>query len=248
MKKNIVITGGGQGIGFVIAEELLKNSYAVTVLEADREAAAEMKKAFGRTGLQVLETDVSSEIQVKIAMDRAVEHHGRIDGLINNAAVMIRRPLAELSRDEWDRVLAVNLTGPFLCAKYAEAELRKNKGVIINICSTRAFQSEPDTESYSASKGGLLSLTHALAVSLGPDVRVNAISPGWIDVSERKKPSARRQELLSEADHAQHPAGRVGKPEDIAAMALFLLNETNSFVTAQNFIVDGGMTRKMIYV
>ena len=110
------------------------------------------------------------------------------------------------------------------------------------------FQSEANTEAYSASKGGILALTHALAVSLGPDVCVNAISPGWIDVSAYKKSSIAIKEELTEADHFQHPAGRVGTPGDIARMIEFLTDEQNNFITGQNFIIDGGMTRKMIYV
>jgi NAD(P)-dependent dehydrogenase (short-subunit alcohol dehydrogenase family) len=109
---------------------------------------------------------------------------------------------------------------------------------IVNIASTRALQSEPNTEAYAASKGGIVALTHALAVSLGPAVRVNCISPGWIDV---------RASQLSDQDHAQHPVGRVGKPLDIAKLVLFLLSEDAGFITGQNFVVDGGMTRKMIY-
>jgi len=122
------------------------------------------------------------------------------------------------------------------------------EGAIINIASTRALMSEPDTESYSASKGGLAALTHALAISFGPEVRVNCISPGWIDVSAWQKHNRRRPEALSEADHEQHPAGRVGRVEDVAAMAVFLASEESGFITCQNFVVDGGMTKKMIYV
>ncbi len=107
------------------------------------------------------------------------------------------------------------------------------------MASTRAHMSEPDTESYSASKGGLLALTHALAVSLGPSVRVNCISPGWIDTHDS---------TLSPEDHGQHPAGRVGRPDDIASMAAWLLEPANAFITGAEFIIDGGMTRKMIYV
>jgi NAD(P)-dependent dehydrogenase (short-subunit alcohol dehydrogenase family) len=108
--------------------------------------------------------------------------------------------------------------------------------------------SEANTEAYSASKGGLVALTHALAVSLGPEVRVNCVSPGWIDVSAWKKRSRASQAALSEADHKQHPAGRVGRPEDIAALVAWLVSDEAGFVTGANYAVDGGMTRKMIYV
>lgn len=115
------------------------------------------------------------------------------------------------------------------------------------MASTRAFQSEPNTEAYSASKGGIVALTHALAVSVAPNVRVNSISPGWIDVSAVRKKSSAHQINLSKEDHEQHPAGRVGNALDIARTILFLLDQRNNFITAQNFVVDGGMTKKMIY-
>ncbi|MCW0482921.1 SDR family oxidoreductase [Gaoshiqia sediminis] len=247
MKRNIVVTGGGQGVGRMITRLLLEKGFRVTVLEVDEEAIRELKEIFPSENLLVVETDVSSEIQVKTALEFAVETFGRIDGLVNNAMVQIDKPITELQVAEWERVLAINLTGPFLCAKYAAGELRQNKGSIINLCSTRALQSEPNTEAYSASKGGLLALTHALAMSLAPDVRVNAISPGWIEVSALKKKSQQRPVHLSAEDHAQHPAGRVGRAEDIANMVLFLLQPENDFITAQNFVIDGGMTKKMIY-
>ncbi|MBI3987338.1 MAG: SDR family oxidoreductase, partial [Lentisphaerae bacterium] len=168
--------------------------------------------------------------------------------LVNNAGIMASKPLAQLSLREWNRVLAVNLTGAFLMSKYAAPHLRKQGGVIVNIASTRALMSEANTEAYSASKGGLVALTHALAVSLGPAIRVNCIAPGWIDVSGWKKKKNRRPETLREADHRQHPAGRVGTPDDIAALILYLAAPQASFITGACFTVDGGMTRKMMYV
>jgi NAD(P)-dependent dehydrogenase (short-subunit alcohol dehydrogenase family) len=247
MKKNIIVTGGAQGIGKIISRELLANGYAVSVFDIDGEAIAELVEEFHADDLLALETDVADEAQIIASFRASSLRFGRIDGLVNNAMIERSKPLGELTLDEWNSVLAVNLTGPFLCSKYAEAELRKNKGAIINICSTRALQSEADTEAYSASKGGLLALTHALAMSFSPEVRVNAISPGWIDVSAVKKKSAAKQISLSAEDHWQHPVGRVGKAEDIANMALFLLDPKNDFITGQNFVIDGGMTKKMIY-
>jgi NAD(P)-dependent dehydrogenase (short-subunit alcohol dehydrogenase family) len=134
-------------------------------------------------------------------------------------------------------LIGVNLSGAFLAAKYCAPHLRRARGAIVNIASTRALQSEPDTEAYAASKGGLVALTHALAISLGPEVRVNCVSPGWI-----AKGKLRRK------DHAQHPVGRAGRPEDVAALVDFLLSDESGFVTGQNFVIDGGMTRKMIYL
>jgi NAD(P)-dependent dehydrogenase (short-subunit alcohol dehydrogenase family) len=135
----------------------------------------------------------------------------------------------------------------FLCAKHSVLHLRRTKGAIVNIASIRAIQSEPNTEAYSASKGGVLAFTHSLAMSLGPDIRVNCISPGWIDVSEWKKAKLAKKPHLTEMDHSQHPAGRVGEPEDIASLAAFLISGESGFITGQNFVVDGEMTKKMIY-
>jgi NAD(P)-dependent dehydrogenase (short-subunit alcohol dehydrogenase family) len=246
--KTIVITGGGQGIGRIIALHFLNNNWNSVIWEFDKEAGEELTRELNNSRFFNVQCDVSNEQEVKNAVFLTLERFGRIDVLINNAAISCNKPLSMLSIEEWQRVIGVNLTGPFLCAKHCETELKQNKGSIINICSTRAFQSECNTEAYSASKGGVFSLTHALAVSLGPEVRVNSISPGWIDLSAERNLSRIRQELISEADHLQHPAGRIGKSDDIARLVWFLSQPENSFITAQNFIVDGGMTSKMIYL
>jgi NAD(P)-dependent dehydrogenase (short-subunit alcohol dehydrogenase family) len=248
-KRVAVITGGAQGIGRIIAGSLINAGYGVSVWDNDREALEEEKeKIAGSESPEFCLCDVSVEEEVKMALENTLNRFGRIDVLVHNAAISANKPIGELEVQEFNHVISVNLSGAFICAKYCEPELRKNKGTIINLCSTRAFQSEAHTEAYSASKGGIFSLTHSLAVSLGPEVRVNSISPGWIDVSAIRKSSTAKQELLSEADHLQHPAGRVGEPGDIARMVLFLCNPENSFITGQNFVIDGGMTRKMIYV
>lgn len=135
-----------------------------------------------------------------------------------------------------------------MCCKHALPALRASRGAIVNIASTRAHQSEPGTAPYAAAKGGLIALTHALAIGEGPAVRANAISPGWIATDNWRKPSARRRPKLSRRDHAQHPVGRVGEPPDIAGLAVYLLSAQAGFITGQEFVVDGGMTRKMQYV
>ena len=165
---------------------------------------------------------------------------GRIDAIVSNAGIMRRKPLSETTLEDWNKVIATNLTAAFLLAKFGETQLRRSKGAMALIASTRAHMSEADTFAYSASKGGLVALTHSLAVTLGPDVRVNCISPGWINVDANAK--------LSAEDHAQHPAGRVGKPNDIAAAVAFVLSDAAGFMTGADLIIDGGMTRKMIYL
>jgi NAD(P)-dependent dehydrogenase (short-subunit alcohol dehydrogenase family) len=246
--KVTIITGGAQGIGKATAQSFLKKGWAVVIADNDREAGEETAREFGAPGRFVfIQTDVSSEKQVAKLMEQTAQRFGRIDVLINNAGISIGKPLETLSLEEWNRVLGVNLTGAFLCAKHASCHLRKQGGCIINIASTRAFMSEADTEAYSASKGGIVALTHALAISLGPSIRVNCISPGWIDTSPWQKSSATFAGELSEEDHLQHPAGRVGNAENISSLVLYLVSPEASFLTGSNIIADGGMTRKMIY-
>lgn len=247
--KTAIVTGGGQGIGKCIAQELLISDYNVILAEIDSEAGLETEQELSKTGnVKFIHTDTSDEKSVRDLIDKTLILGGRIDTLVNNAAIMLFKPLEELSVEEWNRVISINLTGYFLCARHCSPYLRKSKGSIVNISSTRALMSEPGTESYSASKGGVTSLTHALALSLAGDVRVNSISPGWIEVEDWKKSRIRKTPVHSEEDKKQHPTGRVGTPMDVASMVLFLIDEKNGFITGQNFIVDGGMSTKMIYV
>lgn len=246
--RTAIVTGGGQGIGRATAGHLLGLGFDVVIAETDAEAGRETEREYGARGhIRFIACDVSREDQVRVLMDTTMETFGRLDLLVNNAAISRRKPLAGLLLEEWNAVLGVNLTGPMLCSKYAAPHLAAAGGAIVNIASTRALMSEADTEAYSASKGGLAALTHALAVSLGPQVRVNCISPGWIETGDWKKRSRRRPPAHSERDHLQHPAGRVGRPEDIATLVGFLASGEAGFITGANFVVDGGMTRKMIY-
>lgn len=250
LAKVAVVTGGGQGIGKAIAKRFLAEGLNVVIAELDQEAGKETEAEFTPLGsIQFISTDISDEDSVKRLVHHTQASFGGIDVLVNNAALAEPEnpPITELSLDDWNKTIAVNLTGTFLCTKYSVSLLTKNKGAIINIASTRALMSEPNTEAYSASKGGILALTQALAISLGPDIRVNCISPGWIDVSCWKKQAIRQAADLSQQDHQQHPVGRVGIPEDVASLAFYLASPEAAFITGANFIIDGGMTRKMIY-
>jgi NAD(P)-dependent dehydrogenase (short-subunit alcohol dehydrogenase family) len=230
--KTILITGGAQGIGRGCVEYFLKSGWNVTAVDIQPMESGER--------LEAVSGDTSLEATAQRAVEKTIERFGRLDALINNAGVSTlgKFSVTDLPLEEWNRVIGVNLTGCFLMAKYTAPFLRKTKGAIVNIASTRAMMSEPDSEAYAASKGGVVALTHALAASLGPDVRVNCISPGWIETREEAEHSA--------ADRAQHPAGRVGTPQDIAELAAYLISA--GFVTGQNVVADGGMTKKMIYV
>jgi NAD(P)-dependent dehydrogenase (short-subunit alcohol dehydrogenase family) len=245
-----IVTGGAQGIGKGITRYMLERGHQVVIADVDGEAGQETREAYQAIGeVAFIETDVSNEVSVGRCVHRVLEMHKRLDALVNNAGLARppREPVETLSLDIWNRYLATNLTGCFLMAKHCVSHLRQARGAIVNIASTRAIQSEPHAEAYSATKGGVVALTHALAVSLGPAVRVNCISPGWIDVSQWKKRSQRQAADLRPEDHAQHPVGRVGTPQDVAALVAFLISEEAGFITGQNFVVDGGMTKKMIY-
>ncbi len=244
------MTGGGRGIGRAICEHLIVEGWRVVALEIDAEAAKGLESR-SEPHLAVSRGDVSLEGDAERAVQLAVDRFGGLDALVNNAAIASPHPphIGDLDYGYWRRVLSVNLDGAYLCVRAAIDQLLERRGAIVNIASTRALQSEAHSEAYAASKGGLLALTHALAMSLGPRVRVNAVSPGWIDTVERGPGPVSPGAVLRPEDHAQHPVGRVGTVRDIAEMVAFLLDSDRAgFISGQNFVVDGGMTRKMIYV
>lgn len=222
--KKAIITGGAGLIGSGLCTALLAQGWQVASFDLEP----------GPEGAQSVICDVGEEASVAAAF--AELGWDELDLLVNNAGIASpdRGPMAELSLAEWRRVTDSHLTGAFLMSRAAIPLLNEGGGVI-HMVSTRAFMSEPNTEAYAASKGALVALTHAMAISLGPNIRVNAVAPGWISDGEG----------LSEDDHAQHPVGRVGRAEDIAGAVLYLAEA--GFVTGQVLTVDGGMTRKMIY-
>jgi NAD(P)-dependent dehydrogenase (short-subunit alcohol dehydrogenase family) len=259
--RRVLVTGGAQGIGLATVGYLLRCGALVAAADRDEEALIELRARHPE--VYARRADVSDEDSVAALIAAVSAQLGGLDGLVNNAGVMVSAPLAELSLSAWETVLRTNLTGAFLCVKHALPHLKAAyeaardapnpgaepvSGAVVNVASTRALMSEPDTEAYAASKGGLVALTHAFAISLGPAVRVNCVSPGWIEVGEFKKRSARTPPEHRPEDHAQHPVGRVGVPEDVASAVAYLLSAESGFVTGQNLVIDGGMTRKMLYV
>lgn len=243
----VVVTGSGQGIGRAVAMMYAAHGAQVIIAERDPETGAAAAKEINEhpetTGSAFFFCiDVSKPEDIEQLMRMVKQRFGRLDILVNNAGITVWESPYDLSVDTWDRVINTNLRSVFLCSREAAKIMRENGGgAIINLSSTRAHMSEPNTEAYAASKGGILALTHALAVSLGPDrIRVNAISPGWIETGDYAS--------LRPEDHDQHPAGRVGTPEDIARACLFFTQKENDFVTGTELVVDGGMTRKMIYL
>ncbi len=214
MAKNVrpvaLVTGAARGIGRAIARELVATGWRLGVVDLP---GSGLGRAYARHRRSVLaiEGDVAEEQTAARAVEAVTEKFGRLDGLVSNAGISRNKPLGKLDLADWRRVIDVNLTAAFLLARAAEQPLRAAKGAIVLIASSRALMSEAGTEAYSASKGGLVALAHALAISLGPDVRVNCVSPGWIMTGDTAG--------LRRKDHAQHPVGRVGRPEDIAEIA-----------------------------
>jgi NAD(P)-dependent dehydrogenase (short-subunit alcohol dehydrogenase family) len=234
-----------------VAFHYARSGYAVSIADTDDEAGTEALQKVKELGAQAIfvTADISRQEEVINWMDLTCRDLGCPDVLINNAGISRNTPFLHLAVEDFDRVIGVNLRGTFLCTQEAARRMagRGRGGVIINIASTRAFMSEPGTEAYTASKGGIVALTHGMAVSLGPyGIRVNCVSPGWIETRDWQYSARAQKPAHSERDRLQHPVGRVGRPEDIAEVCLFL-SESAGFMTGQNMIIDGGMTIRMIY-
>jgi NAD(P)-dependent dehydrogenase (short-subunit alcohol dehydrogenase family) len=250
--KIIAITGGGAGIGRGIAWHFARAGYAVSIMDADRQAGREALQVMTEAGTEAIFVagDVSKPADVNRWLAQTKAELGVPDVLVNNAGIMVRKDLLKLTIAEFDKVIATNLRGTFIASQAVAGMMTKrgHGGAIINMASTRAFMSEPGTEGYTASKGAIVALTHGMAISLAPHrIRVNSVSPGWIEVADWQKAAKAKTPHHSKADREQHPVGRVGIPDDIAKACQFLA-ESADFMTGQNIVVDGGMTVKMIYV
>ena len=221
-EKVVIITGGAKGIGKCIADEFRANGAIVYVIDKE-----EGNHFIG---------DISSKEVLEDFVASIIKKHDKVDCIINNALPLMKG-INECTYEEFQYALSVGITAPFYLTKLLQSNLAEGAS-IVNISSSRGRMSQPQTEIYTAAKGGIAALTHALAVSLAGKARVNSISPGWIDTAYT---------TYDGADSTQHPAGRVGNPMDIANMVLFLCSDKAGFITGENICIDGGMTRQMIY-
>lgn len=221
--KVVIVTGGAQGIGKCIAEEFRKQGALVEVIDKQE-------------GQNHFVGDLSNRYAIVEFTKLVIEKYGKVDFIVNNALPLMKG-IDECSYEEFEYALKVGVTAPFYMVKLLKDHLAEGAS-IVNISSSRDRMSQPQTESYTAAKGGIAALTHALAVSLAGKARVNSISPGWIDTDYK---------VYEGPDAYQQPAGRVGNPLDIANMVLFLCSEKAGFITGENICIDGGMTRQMIY-
>lgn len=243
MNRTVIVTGASNGIGKAVATAFASSEFNVLLADLDEANGRVLEEELSRRGgqAQFIRCDVSDPESIHDLVSETLKRYPTIDVLINNAGTAEFIRPEDVSVEQWDRILHTNLRASFLLTREVAPHLKKNKnGSVVNIASTRALMSEKHSEAYAASKGGLLALTHAQALSYADDrITVNCISPGWIRTAD--------YEALRDRDHEQHPSKRVGTPEDIARACLFLTDPDNDFINGENLVIDGGMTRNMIY-
>jgi NAD(P)-dependent dehydrogenase (short-subunit alcohol dehydrogenase family) len=245
-----IVTGGAKGIGWGIVKVLVQEGAKIAIADWDEvkgpETAEEMRKAGG--DVIYVKTDVSQEEQVKHLVQATLDHYGKIDILVNDAGIGVYKSVLDATTEDWDRCLAVNLKGQFMCSKYVIPHMQaQGKGAIVNISSVHSFQTANGTAPYCASKGGITALTRNMAIDYGPTIRVNSIAPGWVltpliqsifdgydDPAEQQRQTEQRQVMK-----------RIGVPEDIGYAVAFLVSDEASFITGTQLFVDGGLTAQL---
>jgi NAD(P)-dependent dehydrogenase (short-subunit alcohol dehydrogenase family) len=248
--KVVIVTGAAKGIGWGIAKVFSQEGAKVVVVDWDEPNGLKTTEELRQAGGEAIfvHCDVSQDDQVVAMIDKTMQVFGRIDVLVNNAGVGVYKSITDASSADWDLAMGVNLKGQFLCSRYTIPHMQaQGKGVIINISSVHAFQTVNGVAPYATSKGGVYALTHAMAIDLGPTIRVNAIAPGWVmtpliqsifdsyaDPAAQQKEVERRQVMK-----------RIGRPEDIGYAAAFLASDEASFITGTQLFVDGGLTAQL---
>lgn len=248
--KVAIITGAGKGIGWGIAKVFSKEGAKVVVVDWDEEAGEKTAEEIRQSGGDAIfvNCDVSNEEQVKAMVRATIDKYGRIDVLVNNAGIGVYKSVLEATSDDWDRCLAVNLKGVFLCSKYAIPHMQAaGKGAIVNISSVHSHATVNGVAPYAASKGGITALTRNMAIDYGPTIRVNAIAPGWVltpliqSIFDGYDDPAEQQRLVE----GRQVMKRIGRPEDIGYAAAFLASDEASFITGTQLFVDGGLTAQL---
>ncbi|MDQ2732977.1 MAG: SDR family oxidoreductase [Armatimonadota bacterium] len=248
--KVAVVTGGSKGIGWGVAKVFVEQGAKVAIVDWDPKAGEETATAMRASGADVIfvRCDVSNEENVKAMIAAVIDHYGRLDVLVNNAGIGVYKPVLETSSEEWDKCLAVNLKGVFLCSKYAIPHMQAvGKGAIVNMSSVHSSQTVNGVAPYCASKGGITALTRNMAIDYAPAIRVNSIAPGWIltpliqGIFDSYPDPAGQQRQVEERQVIK----RIGQPEDVGNAAAFLASDEASFITGTQLYVDGGLTAQL---
>ncbi|GAB4575674.1 MAG: glucose 1-dehydrogenase [Anaerolineae bacterium] len=248
--KVAIVTGGAKGIGWGIATVFAREGAKVVVVDWDAEAGAKTAEEINAAGGEAIfvQCDVSNEEQVKAMVQAAVDRFGTVDVVVNNAGIGVYKPITEATAEDFDRALGVNLKGVFFCSKYAIPYMQKQgKGAIVNISSVHSFANVAGTAPYASTKGAVTALTRAMAMDLGPTIRVNSIAPGWVltpliqGIFDSYDDPAEQQRLVEERQVMK----RIGRPEDIGHAAAFLASDEASFITGTQLYVDGGLTAQL---
>lgn len=247
----VIVTGAGNGIGKGIAKCLLENRATVVIATIDREEGQNTVNELNqnRGNAIFIQTDVSSEDSIRNMVQETYERFGKIDTLVNNAGITIFKSIEEATIFDWNRLMDIDLRGPYLCSKWVLPHMKKNgKGSIINISSNHAIATLPNSEMYAAAKGGVNAMTRSLALSLGKfGIRVNAISPGFTNTSHYANWLLDQEdsELAREEVEKLHVLGRICEPEDIGKLVVYLASEDSKMMTGENIILDGGVSARL---
>lgn len=245
-----IVTGAAKGIGWGIATVFSKEGAKVVVVDWDEEAGKKTAADINAAGGDAIfvKCDVSNEEQVKAMIQATLDKYGRIDVLVNNAAIGVYKTITDATSEDWDHCLSVNLKGVFLCSRYAIPHMQAlGKGVIINISSVHAYANVNGTSPYAASKGGVAALTRAMAMDYSPTIRINAIAPGWVltpliqGIFDSYDDPAEQQRIVEQRQVMK----RIGQPEDVGHAAAFLASDEASFITGIQLFVDGGLTAQL---